>query len=227
VQTTLGSALAKSVDSSATLGSACSTLGIQDKDGVMIIDRVDANGNATATKTEVVSFEGTSGSTVTDLVRGLAGTSDADHAVGAVVEFGPDIIWAQGLIDTFVVEHGTDGTHSDITADSITPTVTKQNLVTGSDGATVTFDLDTGNIHEVTLEGNRILAISNEDEGQVFIIKLIQDATGSRTVTWFSTIKWAGGSAPTLTTTATKADVFGFLVTGTDTYDGFIVGQNV
>jgi len=100
-------------------------------------------------------------------------------------------------------------------------------LVTAADGATVTFDLDSGNIQAVTLEGNRTLAISNENAGQVFVLRLIQDGTGSRTVTWFSTIKWAGGSAPTLTTTASKEDVLGFITTSTDNYLGFIVGQNL
>jgi len=104
---------------------------------------------------------------------------------------------------------------------------TIQTITTETDAATVTFNLDTSNIQQVTLEGNRTLAISNEDAGQVFVIKLIQDGTGSRTVTWFSTIKWAGGSAPTLTTTASKADTFGFITTGTDTYDGFVIGQNI
>ena len=98
-------------------------------------------------------------------------------------------------------------------------------IKTDTDGATVTFDLDVANIHQVTLGGNRTLAIDNEDSGQVFIIRLVQDGTGSRTVTWFSTIKWAGGVAPTLTTTASGIDVFGFITTGTDTYDGFVIGQ--
>lgn len=100
-------------------------------------------------------------------------------------------------------------------------------LVTDTDGTTITFDLEEAGIHSVTLGGNRTLAVSNVSIGQVFIIKLIQDGTGSRTVNWFSTINWAGGSAPTLTTTANKADVFGFICTGTNSYDGFIVGQNL
>ena len=94
-------------------------------------------------------------------------------------------------------------------------------------GSTVTFDLNEANTHTVTLDGNRTLVISNETAGQKFIIKLVQDGTGSRTVSWFSTIKWAGGVVPTLTTTANKADVFGFICTGTDAYDGFVVGYNV
>ena len=108
-----------------------------------------------------------------------------------------------------------------------TMAATVQTVTASADGATVTFDVSLGNIHTVTLGGNRTLAISNETAGQCFIIEITQDGTGSRTVTWFTTIKWAGGSAPTLTTTASKRDVLGFRVTGTDTYDGFIIGQNV
>lgn len=104
---------------------------------------------------------------------------------------------------------------------------TIQTWVTATDGATVTFDLSQGNLQKVTLGGNRTLALSNVSTGQCFIIKLVQDGTGSRTVTWWSGISWAGGSAPTLTTTANKADVFGFICTGTNTYDGFIVGLNL
>lgn len=100
-------------------------------------------------------------------------------------------------------------------------------LVTATDGATVTFDLDAGSIQTVTLAGNRTLAVSNADAGKVFILRLVQDGTGSRTVTWFSTIKWAGGSAPTLTTTQDKTDVLGFITTSSGNYDGFVVGQNL
>lgn len=107
------------------------------------------------------------------------------------------------------------------------PTITSaiQTLKADSDASTVTFDLDAGSIHTVTLGGNRTLALSNADAGKVFIIRLIQDGTGSRTVTWFSTIDWIGGTAPTLTTTAAAIDVFGFICTASNVYDGFIVGQ--
>lgn len=93
---------------------------------------------------------------------------------------------------------------------------------------TATLDVSQASIHKITMPaGNITIAISNETNGQCFLIEITQDGTGSRTVTWFSTIKWAGGSAPTLTTTGNKRDTFGFRVTGTDTYDAFIVGQNV
>lgn len=104
---------------------------------------------------------------------------------------------------------------------------TIQTITAATDDTTVTFDLSLGNIHTVTLGGNRTLALSNATTGQCFIIRLLQDGTGSRTVTWFSTIKWPDGTTPTLTTTASKADTFGFICTGSGTYDGFIVGQNI
>lgn len=102
-----------------------------------------------------------------------------------------------------------------------------QAVTADSDGATVTFDLAASNVHTVTLGGNRTLAISNGSVGQYFAIELIQGTGGSKTVTWFSTIKWVGNTAPTLTTTANKKDTFMFRVTGTGTYDGYIVGMNI
>ena len=64
-------------------------------------------------------------------------------------------------------------------------------LTADTDGATITFDMAASNIHTVTLAGNRTLAVSNVSVGQCFMLRLQQDATGSRTVTWFSTLKWA------------------------------------
>lgn len=105
--------------------------------------------------------------------------------------------------------------------------------ITNDDGTTITFNIDQSAIHNVTLGGNRTLAIMGGKVGQVFVIRLLQDGGGSRTVTWFSTISWAGAAAPTLTTTANRADTFIFLITSINsqtsaaTYDGYIVGLNV
>ena len=111
----------------------------------------------------------------------------------------------------------------------------KTPLASGTDGGTVTFDLNESNTHRVTLGGNRTLALTNVSYGQKFITRLTQDTTGSRTVTWFNDIHWAdGGTAPTLTTTAHKTDVFGFICTAVSgaiaesgDFDGFIIGQNI
>ena len=110
----------------------------------------------------------------------------------------------------------------------------KTPLVSGTDASTVTFDLNESNTHRVTLGGNRTIAITNVSYGQKFTTRVTQDATGSRTVTWFNNIHWAGGTAPTLTTTAHQTDVFGFICTAASgsiaqsgDFDGFVVGQNI
>lgn len=101
------------------------------------------------------------------------------------------------------------------------------NITSNSDGATVTFDLSQSKVHAVTLGGNRNLAVSNATVGQAFIVRLTQDGSGSRTVTWWSTIKWPGGSAPTLSTTINTTDVFGFLCTSSGNYDGYYIALGV
>ena len=100
-------------------------------------------------------------------------------------------------------------------------------LETSTDQAVGNFDIASSTAHNVVLGGNRTLAVKNTRAGDRFILRLTQDGGGNRTVTWFSTIKWAGGSAPTLTTTGSKADVVGFLCTGTNAFDGFVIGQNI
>ena len=53
---------------------------------------------------------------------------------------------------------------------------------------------------------------TNVAAGQVLRLVVCQDGTGSRTVTaWDSSILWSGGTAPTLTTTASKCDAISFI----------------
>lgn len=103
----------------------------------------------------------------------------------------------------------------------------RKGIFSNTDGATITFDLRKSPKHKVTLGGARTLALVESHVGQVFEVTLVQDATGSRTVTWWSGISWAGGSAPTLSTAAGKADVFGFIETASGSYYGFVVGQGI
>ena len=97
-----------------------------------------------------------------------------------------------------------------------------------TDAATITFDLSESDMHEVELEGNRTLALSNVPSGRPFYVRLAQDEIGSRTVTWWSGITWGeGGTVPALTVTADKADAFMFLCRSAGVYDGYIVNQDI
>ena len=94
-----------------------------------------------------------------------------------------------------------------------------------TDGATVTWDASTAPVCKLTLGGNRTLsAPTNGATGQFISIAVIQDATGSRTLTWNSAYEFTGDTAPTLTTTVSKADLFVFRYNGTVWHE---VGRNL
>jgi hypothetical protein len=97
-------------------------------------------------------------------------------------------------------------------------------LSSSGGGASKNFDLNDSASFSHTLATNTTLSVSNGGAGSRFTIALVQDATGSRTVTWWSNIKWPGGLEPTLTETGTKTDVFGFVEYSAGNYYGFVVG---
>lgn len=104
-------------------------------------------------------------------------------------------------------------------------------LATQSGSGTITLNLNTDNKHLITLTNNATLALSNVSVGQCFAVRVKQDSTGGRTLTWFSGINWPSDSVPTVTPTANKYDWFGFICTalgeyGTGEFDGFLLGQN-
>ena len=121
----------------------------------------------------------------------------------------------------------TSATLTTPTINQATITGPKVTLTTATDAATVTFNLSNGPIHTVTLGGNRTLAVSNSAVGKAFMLRLKQDGTGSRTVTWFATINWDSDTAPTLSTSASFVDVYGFVCTAADTYDGYVVAEGI
>jgi hypothetical protein len=96
----------------------------------------------------------------------------------------------------------------------------------GNSSTAQTIDWSTGNIHTSTLTGNCTYTFTAPSPALGALTLLVaQDATGSRTVTWPGTVKWSGGTAPTLTTTASKTDVFTFYYDGTN-YWGATMGLN-
>lgn len=82
-----------------------------------------------------------------------------------------------------------------------------------TDGATITPDFAVANNFSVTLGGSRTLANpTNLTTGQSGVIRIAQDATGSRTLAYGSNWKFPGGTAPTLTTTASAVDILAYYV---------------
>jgi len=106
------------------------------------------------------------------------------------------------------------------------PTVTNyvETPYSANSSTAITLDLTNGTVQIITLTGNATITMPTATSGKSFIMFLKQDGTGSRTVTW-STVKWAGGTAPTITSTASRQDIYSFFADGTNWY-GVTVGQN-
>jgi uncharacterized protein YjbI with pentapeptide repeats len=95
---------------------------------------------------------------------------------------------------------------------------------------TLVLNLETSNIFTVSLNAAiTTLTISNppaSGSGGSFTLIFTADGT-ARAVTWPASIKWAGGTAPTITSTSGKADSFAFFTSdGGTTWQGYVGGQN-
>lgn len=89
----------------------------------------------------------------------------------------------------------------------------------GNSGAADTINWTAGNKQKSTLTGNCTFTFSPEPSGPCnLVLKLIQDGTGSRTVTWPGDVKWPSGTAPTLSTGAGDIDIICFYYDGSDFY---------
>ncbi len=88
----------------------------------------------------------------------------------------------------------------------------------GNSSTSDTIDWGTSNKQKSTLTGNCTFTFTAPGGPCSLVLKLVQDGTGSRTVTWPATVHWASGVAPVLTT-INKVDIITFYYDGT-TYFG-------
>lgn len=91
----------------------------------------------------------------------------------------------------------------------------------GSASGALTLDGKLANIYKFTLTGNATSVTPSALQPNAFyVITFLQDGTGGRTVAgWTSAFKWAGGSAPTITATATARDDFFFWSDGSALFE--------
>jgi len=100
----------------------------------------------------------------------------------------------------------------------------KSFITTLTDAASITVSLNTGNNFLVTLGGNRTLAApSNATTGQTGSIYVVQDATGSRTLSYNAVWKFPSGSAPVATTTSGAVDLIVYNTRSATTIDAVML----
>jgi hypothetical protein len=101
-----------------------------------------------------------------------------------------------------------------------------EEVFTGNSSTAITLDLANGTVQIITLTGNCVYTFPTPVAGKSFTLIHLQDATGSRTVTWPATVDWPSATAPTLTATALRADKFVFTAISGTSWLGSVAGQN-
>ena len=180
-----------------------------DLNGAELILDVDADTTLRADTDDQIDFKIAN----TDHIK-LA-TSSGDTVIQPTTD-AKDIIIKQ-FDGTSLVEFN-DGAYSKFTAMAYFPEATL------TDGSSIDWNVLTSPVAKVTLAGNRTLnAATGAQAGQFVSLLIIQDGTGSRTVTFNAAYEFKDDTAPTLTTTAAKGDLFVFRYNGSKYLE---VGRN-
>lgn len=101
------------------------------------------------------------------------------------------------------------------------------NTITASGSALTLPDANVATMHDITLTANCTLTFPTARAGQSFSLRLKQDGTGSRTVTWPASVKWDSGTAPTLSTAANAIDAFAFVSFDGTRWEGFFSAKGL
>lgn len=152
----------------------------------------------------------------------LARTTLISSSTGSAIDF------ASGTKDVFVGLPAEKAVETD-TAQALTnKTITAiANFETKTTTSANAINLSNGNYFTHTLSGNTSLTVSNTPAtgtAASFILEMTNG--GFATITWWSGMKWAGGTAPTLT--ASGKDILGFYTyDGGTTWNGLVLAKDV
>jgi hypothetical protein len=180
-----------------------------------------------ATSGTLVTTAGGTASSATNLAGGSAGTIPYQSTSDTTA------MLAAGSSNQLLVSGGAGAPSWSATLSGLTlttpvltnPTVTNyvETPYTANSSTAITLDLANGTVQIITLTGSPTITMPAAVSGKSFML-LLKTGAGSYTVTW-SSVQWPSGTAPTLTSTASKMDKFVFTSDGTYWY-GSIAGQN-
>ena len=237
--TSLGTLTALTVDDVAINGKVMTMTGSTDDTAVFTVGTngtltVETTDTAAAAANIQITADGTAelaGTTVTldsgaDIVLDAAGNNVTFKSAGtSILDFSnssSDAVITASVQDKDIIFEGDDG------GSAVTPLTMDMSaagklllgagavgstLTDTSNSGSITLDFDTYQNFVLTATGNITLANpSTESVGQSGIIVLIQDGTGSRTLSLGTDYETAGGSGLTISTAASAVDVIPYFV---------------
>lgn len=215
--------------------------GIPNKPGILVINAVDANGLSTPANREYISYSSISGTTVIIETRNVDGSASAKtHLVGAIVDFVPDVVLVQRIIDQFLIGHSIAGAHNAnlafTTPTLTTPVVNGQwgtggslslihidkplatgEFSNGNAGASLAIDWSNGDRQNLTVNATLSLYHKNAITGQVLTARIVENATGSFPITFAqANTKFPTGATGSMVTSASAINLAVIYFDGTN-----------
>lgn len=151
----------------------------------------------------------------------FAGATVAGHPTSGTFQVG-DFVVDQGGGFWVCISGGSPGTWVNA-ASANAETLASNNAATGA----VTINLASASVFHHTLVGAVTYTFTGAVAGASYSFGLVltQDATGGRVATWPASVKWPGGTPPTLSTGPNAVDELGFsTLDGGTTWRGALIG---
>jgi hypothetical protein len=197
-----------------------------DIDGINIAEGCAPSGINDAIREMMSQIKDWQAGTSGDYTAVSAGGTGVGTLTGIVKGNGTSAFSAATAGTDYVTPTGTETlTNKTVEAGVFTNGYTEESF-TSTPTSTITLDLANGSVQIITLGGNVTYTFPTPVAGKSFTLVQKQDGTGSRTVTWPASVKWPAGTAPTVTSTASKADKFVFTAIDSSSWLGSVAGQN-
>lgn len=97
---------------------------------------------------------------------------------------------------------------------------TELSYTIGNSGSAQTLSLTNGTVQTVTLTASCTFTMPAPVVGKSFLL-FVKTGAGGFTSTSFTSVKWAAGQTPTVTSTANRVDIFSFVSDGTSWYGSY------
>ena len=195
--------------------------GIRDGTYTMTAAKITGGSITGVTFTSII-VTGGSITGITDLAVADGGTG-ASTLTGVLKGNGTSAFTAATAGTDYVTPTGTETlTNKTLTNPTIT-NFTESVVVIGTVGASHTLVLTSGTVQTAILTGSQpcTFTMPTATAGKSFILKLTQPSANPTTAT-FTGVKFAGGTAPTITATVNAVDILSFVADGTNWYGSAI-----
>lgn len=96
----------------------------------------------------------------------------------------------------------------------------------GSTGGAITVDWSTARRQYVALDANATISFTGLEAGGEYVLYTEQGSTAPVSVSWSTAVKWAGGTAPTASTSTGAVDIYEFDATSTTIAHGSVKAKD-